>query len=126
MNGSEIEQSSITAGSAFTEMEEPPGSNYQPSFSYNNSALLQPPDHTNQTSKRAETTPSNARRPTPNLRTRAFRRKFYPDVKDSDWNDWRWQSRHRVRKLDQLERMLVLSDDEREALAKGESMLPVG
>lgn len=126
MNGSEIEQSSIAAGSALTEIEEPPGSNYQTSFSYNNSALLQPSDDTNPTRKRSVTTPSNPRRAQPNLRTRAFRRKFYPDVKDSDWNDWRWQSRHRVRKLEQLERTLVLSDDEREALIKGESMLPVG
>ena len=66
------------------------------------------------------------RRNRPNVRTRAFRRAYYPDVKDADWNDWRWQSRHRVRKIEQIERMLVLSDDEREALVKGESMLPVG
>src|SRR5690349_17871984 len=30
-----------------------------------------------------------------NTKTRAFRRRFFPDVSDSDWNDWRWQSRHR-------------------------------
>ena len=50
----------------------------------------------------------------------------FPDVPDKDWNDWRWQSRHRIRTLDQIEQMLVLSDDEREALVQGESMLPVG
>src|SRR5262245_57096566 len=69
---------------------------------------------------------NGARRRPVNTRTRAFRRAFFPDVKDADWNDWRWQSRHRVRKLEQIEKMLVLSDDEREALIKGESMLPVG
>ena len=37
---------------------------------------------------------------------RAFRREFFPDATDKDWNDWRWQSRHRVRTLEQIERML--------------------
>ena len=60
-------------------------------------------------------------------RTTAFRRRFFPEAKDSEWNDWRWQSRHRIRTLDQLERMLVLSDDERRgAQSKAGSMLPVG
>src|SRR5206468_12963092 len=117
--------------------EEPPGSNYQTSFSYDNLPLFAPPSAERRpvgpaverpgvdagVNRRAQAAP---RRNRPNLRTRAFRRAFYPDVPDKDWNDWRWQTRHRVRKLDQLERMLVLSDDEREALVKGESMLPVG
>jgi lysine 2,3-aminomutase len=47
-------------------------------------------------------------------------------VSEKDWNDWRWQSRHRVRTLAQFEQMLVLSAEEREALVRGESMLPVG
>jgi lysine 2,3-aminomutase len=56
----------------------------------------------------------------------AFRRRYFPQASSSDWNDWRWQSRHRIRTLAQLERMLVLSDDERQALLAGGSMLPVG
>jgi lysine 2,3-aminomutase len=140
MNGSEIEQSATTAGSLATaEIEEPPGSNYQnPSFSYDNLPLFQPPSAKRPSiASAADTSPKRKpgidgpvapapRRNRPNLRTRAFRRAHYPDVPDKDWNDWRWQTRHRVRKLDQIERMLVLSDDEREALIKGESMLPVG
>ncbi|MFV0442351.1 MAG: KamA family radical SAM protein [Planctomycetaceae bacterium] len=59
-------------------------------------------------------------------RTTAFRRRFYPEAKVSDWNDWRWQSRHRIRTLDQFERMLTLSDQERQALIEGGTMLPVG
>lgn len=58
--------------------------------------------------------------------TRAFRRDFYPEVSDSDWNDWRWQSRNRIKTLAQFERMLELSEDEREGLVRGGSMLPVG
>ena len=58
--------------------------------------------------------------------TRAFRRAHFPDASDKDWNDWRWQSRKRIRTLEQLDRMLVLSDDERQALVDAGSMLPVG
>jgi lysine 2,3-aminomutase len=67
-----------------------------------------------------------ARRPSKTPRTAAYRRAFYPKVLDKDWNDWRWQSRHRVRTLEHLEKQLVLSDDERRALVEGGSMLPVG
>ena len=56
--------------------------------------------------------------------TRAFRRAFYRDVADKDWNDWRWQARNRIRALGQLEQMLTLSDAEREALLTSGAMLP--
>jgi lysine 2,3-aminomutase len=65
-------------------------------------------------------------RRTTSAKTRAFRRFHFPDVSTRDWNDWRWQSRHRVRTLAQLEKMLQLSDEEREALVQGGTMLPVG
>jgi len=51
---------------------------------------------------------------------------IWADVPDEQWNDWRWQSRNRIRKLVQFEQMLVLSDPERNALIEGDSMLPVG
>jgi lysine 2,3-aminomutase len=66
------------------------------------------------------------RRTGSNPRTRAFRKRFYPAVSDRDWNDWRWQSRHRIRRLDQFEQMLSLAPSEREALIAGDTMLPVG
>lgn len=59
-------------------------------------------------------------------KTREFRRRFFPDATDQQWNDWRWQSRFRFRTLEQIERALVLSDDEREAIVRGGTMLPVG
>lgn len=58
--------------------------------------------------------------------TRAFRRAHYPNVTDADWNDWHWQVRHRVRHLAELERLLVLSMDERRALTAGGAALPLG
>jgi len=62
----------------------------------------------------------------PANRTRAFRKRFFPDATDRQWNDWRWQSQHRIRKLEQFEEIVTLSDDEREALIQGGTMLPVG
>jgi lysine 2,3-aminomutase len=128
MNGSEIEQSIATADYISSDKEEPPGSSYTSSASYDNLPLFAPPAEARRVVAPANDRPiaASPRRRVANTRTRAFRRAFYPDVPERDWNDWRWQSRHRVRKLDQIERMLVLSDDEREALVKGESMLPVG
>ncbi len=64
--------------------------------------------------------------PRGNPQTRAFRKAFFPQATDQEWNDWRWQSRNRVRTLAQLERMLVLTEEERGALVEGGSMLPVG
>jgi lysine 2,3-aminomutase len=66
------------------------------------------------------------RRSSGNPRTRAFRRRFFPDATDKEWNDWRWQSRHRIRTLEKFESMLSLSDAERSALSQGGTMLPVG
>ena len=70
--------------------------------------------------------PLHRRLPRVNATTDAFRRRHFPEASLAEWNDWRWQSRHRITKLAQLERMLALSDDERAALVQGESMLPVG
>jgi lysine 2,3-aminomutase len=65
-------------------------------------------------------------RQTAGSRSREFRRRHFPAATNRDWNDWRWQSRHRVRTLAQLDAMLRLSCEEREALAQGGTMLPVG
>ena len=61
-----------------------------------------------------------------NARTQAFRRRFYPEVGQREWNDWRWQSRQRIRTLADFERLLRLSDAERSAMLQGGTMLPVG
>ena len=61
-----------------------------------------------------------------NPRTRAFRQDFFRNVSDRQWNDWRWQSRNRIRTLADFERMLRLTPIEREAILRGGTMLPVG
>ncbi len=57
---------------------------------------------------------------------KAFRKRFYSDVDSQLWNDWRWQLRTRVRTLAELERLFLLSDDERAAVAAHQGSLPVG
>jgi lysine 2,3-aminomutase len=58
-------------------------------------------------------------------RTRMFRRAHFPDVKDADWHDWKWQLRHSFRTTEQLARVLELADEERAALDRCGSLLPV-
>jgi len=59
-------------------------------------------------------------------RAREFLRRQYPDATLENWTDWRWQNRNRVRTLADLERIIVLSDEEREAIARHTGSLPVG
>ena len=65
------------------------------------------------------------RRPNTSARIRLFRRAFFPDASDRDWNDWRWQVRNRIQDAAKLDRMLALSSDETAAIEEGGGMLPV-
>lgn len=58
-------------------------------------------------------------------RTRMFRRAHFPDVKDSDWHDWKWQLRHSFKTTEQLARVLELTAEEHAALERCGSLLPV-
>lgn len=57
---------------------------------------------------------------------RDFRRRFFPAASARDWKDWRWQLKHRIRDREGLERIFVLSDDERAALDRIGGRIPVG
>ncbi len=59
-------------------------------------------------------------------RSEGFRRQFFPEAAPAEWNDWRWQVRHRIRNLGDLKRILRLSDDEEEAVMRLGGHLPVG
>lgn len=45
------------------------------------------------------------------------RAKYYQDVPDEKWNDWRWQLSNRLNTVQELANVLELSDSEKEALA---------
>jgi len=41
------------------------------------------------------------------------RHKFFPDVRDEEWNDWKWQLRNRIETLNELERYIPLTEAEK-------------
>ena len=45
-------------------------------------------------------------------------RGFWHDVSDADWNDWRWQLKHRITSVEQLEKFLPTLTPEESAGAK--------
>jgi len=67
-----------------------------------------------------------ASRQVKNTRTLQFRKQFFPKATAVQWNDWRWQNRNRVRTLAELERIIQVSDDERQAIARHSGALPIG
>jgi lysine 2,3-aminomutase len=56
----------------------------------------------------------------------AFRRAHFRPATRAQWNDWRWQLRHRIRHPAGLERAFDLTDDEKSAVARIGGHLPVG
>src|SRR5919109_786506 len=51
--------------------------------------------------------------PTPFVSKRAT---IYADVPDEKWNDWRWQLSHRLNTVEEIEKILPLTESERKAL----------
>ena len=68
--------------------------------------------------------------PTPNRfpssdRSKAFLKKYFPEASLADWNDWKWQVRNRVRRVEKLEEILNLTEDERAAVVQRTGNLPI-
>jgi lysine 2,3-aminomutase len=53
-------------------------------------------------------------------------RSIWRDVPEALWNDWHWQQRERVTRLDQLERVVRLTDDERRAVVESDAEFHMG
>jgi lysine 2,3-aminomutase len=113
------------APSLISSEEEPPGSRIEIVYSTPSSP---PTCATEELAPRplASSAGPSLRRPRSSPQTRAFRKAFYPDIADAIWNDWRWQLQHRIRRLEDLERMLALSEEERGAIVQSDAMLPIG
>ncbi len=56
---------------------------------------------------------------------RRFLQTYYPDIVDRQWNDWRWQIANRVCTAGRLEKFLMLSSEEKAAMAGLETRLPL-
>jgi lysine 2,3-aminomutase len=55
----------------------------------------------------------------------AFRKQFFPEATQAEWDDWRWQLRHRIRDEHRLQAMLHLSVEERAAIEHQHDTLPL-
>jgi lysine 2,3-aminomutase len=53
-------------------------------------------------------------------------RSVWKDVPDAQWNDWHWQQRERITRLDQLEKVIRVTDDERQAAVETEKEFHMG
>ena len=66
------------------------------------------------------------RQPKTSSKTKAFRRNFFPNADDKEWNNWHWQINHRIHTIRQLHRFLDLSTEETDALGNLSVKLPLG
>ncbi|HET8725809.1 MAG TPA: hypothetical protein VFM53_16550, partial [Anaeromyxobacteraceae bacterium] len=53
-------------------------------------------------------------------------RSIWSGVPDAQWNDWHWQQRERITRVDQLEKVIRLTDDERRAAVETEKDFHMG
>ena len=56
--------------------------------------------------------------------TRQFINRYFPGVRDEQWNDWRWQIRNRIQSVKQFTQYVQLSDEEEKALSRGRKSFP--
>ena len=59
-------------------------------------------------------------------RSAAYCERFHPEATLADWSDWTWQLRNRVRRLDDVQRVLGLSEEERKTIERIGGRLPLG
>lgn len=60
-----------------------------------------------------------------NLRTFAFRNRFFPNVTDDQWNDWKWQVRNAVVNYQSLTRFVDLAPPEKLCFQAATHKLPM-
>ena len=58
--------------------------------------------------------------------TDSRRRVLFPAATDAEWNDWHWQQRHTIRDGAALAKLVPLTDDEREGVAKTAALFRLG
>jgi len=50
------------------------------------------------------------------MNTKSNRETMFPGVPDDQWNDWKWQLKNRIEKLDDLKKIVQLTDEEEEGV----------
>ncbi|MCK5780252.1 MAG: lysine 2,3-aminomutase [Psychrilyobacter sp.] len=61
-----------------------------------------------------------------NLNYEVRKAKLFPNVSDTDWNDWKWQVRNRIETLEQLKTYINLTAEEEEGVKTANSILRMG
>lgn len=56
----------------------------------------------------------------------APRPEIWKDTPDKDWNNWIWQQQKRVKSMDQLEKVISVTQDEHDAFAQSHEMFNMG
>lgn len=51
---------------------------------------------------------------------------FWKDVTDKDWNSWIWQQQKRIKSMDVLEKVIHVTQEERDAFAQSHEMFNMG
>lgn len=51
---------------------------------------------------------------------------LWKDVKESDWNDWQWQTRNRITDIDTLKKVINLTEEEEKGIEKSLEILRMG
>ena len=58
-------------------------------------------------------------------KSRQYISRYHPELSDEDWNHWRWQMQNRLGTLEQIEKIIQLTDSERSALTDPKRNFPV-
>jgi len=61
-----------------------------------------------------------------NLNYENRRQKLFPNVSDTEWNDWKWQVKNRIETLEQLKEYINLTEKEEEGVRTATSVLRMG
>src|SRR5512133_986645 len=91
-------------------------------------AERRPAERANGEARLAPSSRDDGVRPVPNVRSRFAPgpRAIWAGVPDAIWNDWHWQQRERITRLDQLEKVIHLTDDERRAVVESDAEFHMG
>ena len=44
--------------------------------------------------------------------------KYFPNVSEEEWNDWKWQVRNRIESVDELKKYIPLTKEEEDGVAR--------
>ena len=117
------------SGTIMVEETEPPGTAGSRRFpDHNNKRVMPVPGRNGHTRTTRKPSASRAREQRVSCTvapTVEFRKRHFPSVSDRQWNSWQWQVKNRIRKLEDLERIVSLTEDERDACTKNGGTLPL-